>query len=82
MRVDLFLKCVGVTKTRMEAKRLCDREMVLLEGKPLKPSHELLAGELLELRIPGREKSLRVLAIPPGKSVSKKDRPLFAEWVV
>lgn len=69
---------MGVTKTRMAAKRLCDKGKVLLGGKDLKPSHELGGGELLNLELPFKIIKLKVLEIPPGKSVSKTDRPRYA----
>ena len=75
MRVDLYLKPMGVTKTRMAAKKLCDQLMVLLDRKILKPSQDLLGGEILEILIPEREHKLRVLALPTLKSVPKKTGP-------
>lgn len=75
--MDLFLKLMGVTKTRMAAKRLCDTGKVVLSGKGLKPSHELEGGEVLEVDLPYKEMSLKVLAIPTAKSVAKSDRPQF-----
>ena len=77
MRVDLFLKLMGVTKTRMAAKRLCDTGKVLLSGKGLKPSHELEGGEILLINLPFKETKLKVLAIPTAKSVAKSDRSQF-----
>ncbi len=74
MRVDLFLKLIGITKTRMAAKRLCDSGKVLIGPKPLKPSREILAGEILEIFLPQRKLQIKVLEVPPDKSVSKKDR--------
>jgi ribosomal 50S subunit-recycling heat shock protein len=65
LRVDLYLKLMGVTKTRMAAKHLCDLGKVLLSGKTLKPSRELEGGERLEIYL------------PPEKSLSKQDRPQY-----
>lgn len=77
MRVDLFLKLMGVTKTRMAAKRLCDSGRVRLGAKGLKPSHELEGGETLEVALPSKGVQLKVLEIPSGKSVAKADRARF-----
>ena len=77
LRVDLFLKLMGITKTRMAAKRLCDKGMVQSSGRTLKPSHEVAAGETLELKNPFQEMNLKVLEIPSGKSVAKTDRARF-----
>jgi len=79
MRVDLFLKLMGITKTRMAAKRLCDGGWVLHGSNPLKPSFELQGGEDLLVKLPMREMMFRVAALPPGKSVSKPDRAKFLE---
>lgn len=80
MRVDLFLKLVGVAKTRMAAKRMCEAGLVRRGDKPLKPSEEVLPGQALDLALPEREGRLRILAIPPGKSVARKDRSLYASF--
>jgi ribosomal 50S subunit-recycling heat shock protein len=80
LRVDLFLKLVGVAKTRMAAKRMCEAGLVLREGRTLKPSDEVLPGQALDLSIPEREGRLQVLALPAGRSVARKDRSLYAAF--
>ncbi len=75
--MDLFLKLIGITKTRMTAKRLCDSGKVQLGQKPLKPSHEILGGEILDLFLPQKSLQIKILEVPAGKSVSKKDRRNF-----
>jgi ribosomal 50S subunit-recycling heat shock protein len=79
LRVDLFLKLMGITKTRMAAKRLCDMGKVLLQGKPLKPSHEIIRGDILDVFLPQKEIQIRALEIPAGSSVAKRDRRQFHE---
>lgn len=70
---------MGVTKTRMGAKRLCDKGMILLNRETVKPSHEVIPGDSLEILLPQKETRLKVLRIPDGKSVAKKDRLEFME---
>jgi ribosomal 50S subunit-recycling heat shock protein len=77
LRVDLFLKLMGVTKTRMSAKHLCDGGKVILKAKSLKPSFELEGGESLEIWLPQKQIRLEVLGIPPAPTLAKKDRPRF-----
>ena len=77
MRVDLYLKLMGITKTRMLAKRLCDQGKVRLGAKVLKPSQEVMAGEVLELFLPQKELRLTILEIPSLNSVAKSDRAQF-----
>ncbi len=79
MRVDLYLKLMGMTKTRMAAKRLCDGGRVLLGPQSVKPSFELQGGEFLQVQLPMREMQIKVTALPPGKSVAKADRSKFVE---
>ena len=77
LRIDLYLKLIGISKTRMAAKRLCDTGKIFLNGKTLKPSHELAGGEVLEVILPFKETKLQVTALPSSKSVSKQDRVQF-----
>ena len=77
MRVDLYLKLMGITKTRMLAKRLCDQGKVLLGNKVLKPSQEVLAGETLDVFLPQKELKLKIVEIPSLKSVAKSERTQF-----
>ena len=78
MRVDLYLKLMGVFKTRMAAKRLCDSCGVQQGGRSLKPSQEILAGQTLELSLPQKVLRLVVLEVPSDKSVAKADRARYA----
>ena len=64
MRVDLYLKLMGITKTRMLAKRLCDQGKILLENKVLKPSQEVLAGETIHIFLSQKEIKLKIIEIP------------------
>ena len=68
---------MGITKTRMSAKHLCDLGKVTLDSKILKPSSDLEGGETLRIILPQKEIELKVLLIPPGKSVAKQDRALY-----
>ena len=77
MRVDLYLKLMGITKTRMLAKRLCDQGKVLLGSKAIKPSQEVLAGEILEIHLPQKELKLTIVEIPSLKFVAKSERAQF-----
>lgn len=81
MRVDLFLKLMGMTKTRMAAKRLCEQSTVFLGTQPLKPSHELKGGEEIKILLPRKETLLRVTGLPETKGVSKADRAKFVEII-
>jgi ribosomal 50S subunit-recycling heat shock protein len=63
----------------MAAKRLCEGQKALVNGQPVKPSHEIQAGEELNLIFPMKEIRVKVLEIPVQKSVSKHDRPQYVQ---
>ncbi|GEM_PF-979999 len=77
LRVDLYLKLMGITKTRMAAKRLCDGQKILVRGKLLRPSSEIFESDILDLFLPQKELRLKILEVPPGKSVAKRDRSRY-----
>jgi ribosomal 50S subunit-recycling heat shock protein len=77
LRLDLFLKLVGAAKTRSQATRLLQTGRVTLGVSPIKSSHEVSVGEkYIVQRLAGKDE-YEVLAIPPGVSLSKKDRSLY-----
>jgi ribosomal 50S subunit-recycling heat shock protein len=84
VRLDLFLKLVGSAKTRSQAARLIvsGRIQAFSAASPaahLKPSHEVIVGQRYRVeRVAGWD-LVEVLAIPPGKSVAKKDRPTYVK---
>jgi ribosomal 50S subunit-recycling heat shock protein len=80
MRLDVFLKLVGAAKTRNQAARMVSDGRVkkgVPDTRPLKPSHEVVAGQAYRIERPAGGELLTVLAVPPGKSLAKKDRSLY-----
>ena len=54
MRLDLLLKQSGLIKRRTVAKELADRGRILINDRVAKPSSEVKAGDILELRLGNR----------------------------
>ncbi len=54
MRLDLVLKLSGLIKRRTIAKELADRGRILINDRVAKPSSEVKAGDILELRLGNR----------------------------
>ena len=54
MRLDLVLKLSGLIKRRTIAKELADRGRILINNRVAKPSSEVKAGDILELRLGNR----------------------------
>ena len=75
MRTDIFLKLMGVFKTRSQAGKACSGGYVTSKGRGLKPSSGVAAGDTLEIVKPdGRILHLRITELPASRQVSRKDR--------
>ena len=70
MRIDKFLKVSPLVKRREGAKELCDAGKVALNGKPAKPSFEVVAGDRLALTLGRRRITVELLEI---KSYANKE---------
>ncbi len=71
MRLDKFLVVARFVKQRTRAKELCDGGHVKVAGKTAKASHDVKAGETLEITLPRRRVVIKVAAVPETKSVPK-----------
>ncbi len=78
MRIDLFLKKVLLVKKRNDAKTMCDKNLVKLNGKYVKPSKSVNQGDIIELESFKGTKTVRILNIPTG-NVNKIDADLYYE---
>ena len=65
MRIDKFLKVSRLVRRREVAKELCDAGKVVLNGKPAKPSSEVVAGDRLALTLGRRRITVELLEIKP-----------------
>ena len=70
MRIDKFLKVSRILKRRTVAQEACSAGKVVINGKAAKPSHEIKAGDVVEILYASGTLKLRVLDIRP---VVKKD---------
>jgi ribosomal 50S subunit-recycling heat shock protein len=70
VRVDLALKRLLLVKSRSEAKEACDVGAVRVNGKPVKASGEVHAGDVLRIDYAHRTLEVEVLA-DIGKNVSR-----------
>ena len=77
MRIDLFLKLMGLVKTRMAAKRLCEAGKVMVGSRPAEPSTSLDLGAQVTVELPFKRVRGLVLALPGSRSVPKKDRSSY-----
>ena len=70
MRIDLYLKLARIIKQREVAKKACDRGMVSIAGRVVKPSHDVFIGDHILIEWPHRRVEIEVLDTPQG-NVSK-----------
>jgi ribosomal 50S subunit-recycling heat shock protein len=70
MRVDLALKYLCLVKSRSIAKTLCDKHLVLVNDKPVRPSSRVGEGCRISIRYRKRTLAIELLTVP-GKQLSK-----------
>jgi ribosomal 50S subunit-recycling heat shock protein len=71
MRLDKYLKVSRLIKRRTLANEACDAGRVSANGRVVKASYEVKAGDLLQLRFGGRE--LRVEVVSVQETAAKAD---------
>lgn len=73
MRLDKWLKVSRLIKRRTVANEACDNQRVSVNGRPVRASYEVKAGDVLELRF--GEKTVRVEVLTVAEHVGKADAP-------
>ncbi len=71
MRVDLALKRLLLVKSRSEAKEACDVGAVFVNGRSVKASAEVNAGDLVRIDFAQRTLEVEVLG-EIGRNVSRQ----------
>jgi ribosome-associated heat shock protein Hsp15 len=79
MRLDKFLWCVRLFKTRSLATDAMRREQVKLNDRQVKPSVEVKVGDVFALREPPIWRSWEVLSIPASRVGAKLVPELIKE---
>lgn len=71
MRLDKYLKVSRIIKRRPVAKEAAEGGRVTLNGKVAKPSTEVAAGDIMEIRFGEKRAKYRILAV--AETVRKAD---------
>ena len=71
MRADLFLKKCSIVKRRSQAKAICQRGKVLIDGNSIKAANQITPGQLMTICLPNRFLEIEILDIPKS-NVSRK----------
>ena len=71
MRIDKYLWCIRLFKTRSLATEACKTKKVLLKEETVKPAKEISVGDLIEVRRQGIWMAYRVEALPKSRLGAK-----------
>ena len=78
MRIDAFFKKTLIVKKRDQAKELCDKQLVRINGRTVKPSKTVAVGDIIEIDTVSGTRSFKILDIPRG-NVRKDNTDRFYE---
>jgi ribosomal 50S subunit-recycling heat shock protein len=81
MRLDLFLKLSRLCPRRSVAQQLCDAGFVLLNGRAAKSAHSVKPKDEITVRRRDHETVVRVLSVPEGRSVPRRDASSLVEVI-
>ncbi|MEO6224326.1 MAG: S4 domain-containing protein [Sphingomicrobium sp.] len=80
MRIDRYLHCIRLVKSRTLAQGLIDTGHVRIDGKRVtKPSEEVRVGNLIALPLRDRVRILKVLSLPLRRGSPVQARACFEE---
>ncbi|WP_417800916.1 RNA-binding S4 domain-containing protein [Tenacibaculum sp.] len=71
MRIDKYLWCIRLFKTRSIATDACKKGHVKIDGTNLKPSKEIFGGEEITIRKNQINYKIKILDVPPNRVGAK-----------
>ncbi len=71
MRIDKFLKVSRILKRRTIANELAANQRVEINGRVVKPSHEVKTGDIVGITFGNRKLEIRVLSTQDVKKKSE-----------
>ena len=80
MRIDRYLHCIRLVKSRTLAQTLIDAGHVRIDGKRVaKPSEPVRVGSTIALPLRDRVRVLRVIALPTRRGPASEARSCYQE---
>ncbi len=67
MRIDKYLKVSRILKRRTVSKELALNQRIEINGKAVKPSHEVVVGDIVGVTFGSRKMEVRVLSVQEVK---------------
>ena len=80
LRLDKFLKNVGIVKRREHAQEACRRGLVEVDGRTAKPATQVRVGQTLTVRLGMKIRQYRVLQVPQ-RPVARAERAQCVELI-
>jgi ribosome-associated heat shock protein Hsp15 len=71
MRIDKYLWCIRVFKTRSIATTACKKGQIKMDAKSVKPSRDIFGGELLVIRKNQINYQIKALSLPESRVGAK-----------
>lgn len=72
IRIDKWLWCVRVFKTRSDAAEACRNGAVTVNGNEAKPGRDVRTGDTVTVRAAGLLRTLSVLSLPRSRVAAKE----------
>ena len=80
MRIDRYLHCIRLVKSRTLAQSLIDTGHVRIDGKRVeKPSEDVRVGSVIAFPLRDRVRVLKVLAVPQRRGPAPEARRAYEE---
>jgi ribosome-associated heat shock protein Hsp15 len=80
VRIDRFLHCIRLVKSRTLAQAVVESGHVRLDGKRvIKPSEEVRAGSVVALPLHGNVRVLRIIELPSRRGPPAEARACYEE---
>ena len=80
MRIDRFLHCIRLAKSRSLAQAIVQQGHVRIDGRRVeKPSSEVEAGSIVALPLHGKVRILKVRALPARRGPAAEARACYEE---
>ena len=80
MRIDRFLHCIRLVKSRTLAQTLVAAGHIRIDGKRvLKPSEEVREGQIIALPLRGAVRVLRIASLPVRRGPPAEARACYDE---
>ena len=80
MRIDRYLHCIRLVKSRTLAQALIDEGHVRIDGRRAeRPSESVRLGSIVALPLHGRIRILKVLSLPERRGPAPEARACYEE---